>query len=66
MIIQTSDNRFYRVTENTDPDLSHVWNGVEVKRARGVFVDKKSAREMLVRKAASQVIEDANHSERVA
>ena len=44
MIIQTSDNRFYRVTENTDPDLSHVWNGVEVKRARGVFVDKKNAR----------------------
>ena len=59
MIIQTSDNRFYRVTENTDPDLSHVWNGVEVKRARGVFVDKKNAREMLVRKEASRLVSEA-------
>jgi hypothetical protein len=56
MIIETSDNRFYRVTENTDPALSHVWNGVEVKKARGGFVDKKNARETLVRKAASKVI----------
>ena len=55
-IIQTSDNRFYRVTETNDANLAHVWNGVEVKRLRGDFVDKKNARPTLVRKAASHLV----------
>ena len=56
MIIQTSDNRFFRLADHADPDMSHVWLGFEVKKARGGFVDKKNAREMLVRKAASQIV----------
>lgn len=68
MIIQTSDNRFYRVTETGSADLAHVWNGIEVKHAAGRWSDKlngnvgphwapkKNAREQLVRKAASKII----------
>jgi hypothetical protein len=57
MIIETSANQFYRVTEHDDPALSHVWLGVAVKKARGVWVNKANARESLVRKEASRVVE---------
>lgn len=57
MIIETSANRFYRVTETGSPDLAHVWTGTEVKRVRGEYVAKKNARPELVRKAASHVVE---------
>lgn len=57
MIIETSSNRFYRVTETGHPNLEHVWNGVEVKRVRGEWVDKKNARTELVRKAATSVVQ---------
>lgn len=59
MVIETSCNRFYRVTETGNPDLAHVWMGVEVKRVRGQFVDKKNARQELVRKAATRIVEAA-------
>jgi hypothetical protein len=55
-IIETSANRFYRVTEPTDASLAHCWLGVEVKKVRGAFVDKKNARQELVRKAATRII----------
>jgi hypothetical protein len=57
MIIETSANQLYRVTETGDADLAHVWSGIEVKRVRGEFVPKKNARPALVRKAASRVVE---------
>ena len=31
MIIETTDNRFYVVRETGNPNLSHVWLGVQVK-----------------------------------
>lgn len=60
MIIQTSDNRFFEVSETGDADLSHCWYGIEVRRDRKRGWIKKARishpRPMLVRKAASQVI----------
>lgn len=57
MIIETSANQFFRVTETGDVNLSHVWNGVEVKKVKGTFVDKKNSRSVLVRKEATRVVE---------
>ena len=57
MIIETSCNHFFRVTETNDANLSHVWYGVEVKRVKGEFVPKKNARTTLVRKAATRIVE---------
>ena len=59
MIIETSDNRFYRVRETNDPNLAHVWLGVPVKRVKGGFIERAHARAVLVRKAASRVVEAA-------
>lgn len=59
MIIETSDNRFYRVTETGNPDLAHVWNGARVKRDRktGEWVRTGKWSVELVRKAATRVVE---------
>lgn len=57
MIIETSANQLFRVTETGDAELAHVWNGVEVKKVRGAWIDKKSARPQLVRKEATRVVE---------
>ena len=59
MIIETSANQFFRVTEHDDPALAHVYCGVAVKRVRGVWVKKANAREILVGKAGSKIIEAA-------
>lgn len=57
MIVETSDNRLYSVCETGDPDLAHVWFGIEVKASkRDGYVPKAKARKELVRKAASRVI----------
>lgn len=61
MIIETSDNRFFRVEETNRPDLAHVWFGSEVKRDKktGEWVRKGPPRRwpLLVRKEASRVVE---------
>ena len=57
MIIETAANQFYRVTETSDAALAHVYLGVAVKKVRGVWVNKANAREELVRKAATRVVE---------
>lgn len=44
MIIETSDNRFYRVTETGRPGLDHCWDGVRVKKVR-VKRGRKAIRE---------------------
>lgn len=58
-IIQASDGRYFAVTETGSPDLAHVWNGVEVKRITNGWVSKKNARQQLVRKAATRIVEAA-------
>lgn len=57
MIIETTANQFYRVTETGEPNLAHVWNGVQVKRSKGAWVDKAKARIELVRKAGCKIVE---------
>jgi hypothetical protein len=57
MIIETSSNQFFQVLETGDASLAHVWSGVEVKRVKGAFVPKKNARQVLVRKEASRMVE---------
>jgi hypothetical protein len=61
MIIETSANKFYRVTETGQPDLDHCWYGLEVKRVRGMFILTAKAMRAsgaeLVRKAATRIVE---------
>lgn len=58
MIIETSCNKLYDVSEHSDPMLAHCWYGVEVKRAKGgTFAPKAKARITLVRKAATRILE---------
>jgi DNA-binding PadR family transcriptional regulator len=64
MIIETSDNRFYRVTETGQEGLSHVWLGIRVNFRHGKWtvpvsiLNKPShRRQELVRKAATKVVE---------
>lgn len=57
MVIETSANHFYQVRETNDANLAHVWFGLAVKRAKGAWVPKAKAREVLVRKEASRVVE---------
>jgi len=59
MIIETTDNRFYRVRETGQDGLDHVWFGLPVKRSKGQWVEKAKARTELVRKEASRVVEPA-------
>lgn len=64
MIVETSDNRFYRVTETGDPNLAHVWYGIPVRKVKGEWVLTAAATRkpqgkaaILVRKAATRVVE---------
>lgn len=50
MIVQDAAGQFFQVRETDDANLSHVWFGIEVKRAKNGFEPKKNARETLVRK----------------
>lgn len=55
MIVETSSNRFFRVYDANQFD--HAWVGIEVKRVKGAWIPKAHAREILVRKAATRVVE---------
>jgi hypothetical protein len=69
MIIETSDNRFYRVEPIADPDMDHLWHGIELKRVRpyskaglGITWVEKTTRAgkknwTYVRKVATRVVE---------
>ena len=60
MIIETSSNQFFQVKDATISNgqvLDHAWLGFAVKRVKGVWVPKAGAREMLVRKAATRIVE---------
>jgi hypothetical protein len=65
MIIETSDNKFYRVVETGQPGLEHVWYGVRVKRVHRYFALTSAGkrayangRPELVRKAATRIVEE--------
>jgi hypothetical protein len=51
MIIETTDNRFYRVRDTNQEGLDHVWFGYPVKRSKGDWVAKVNALTQLVSKA---------------
>ena len=55
MIVETSDNRLYAVTET---GLPQAWEGIPVRRAkiRGTYERKPNAKPQLVRKAASKIV----------
>ncbi|TGD98079.1 hypothetical protein [Methylobacterium nonmethylotrophicum] len=55
-VVETSAGQFFQVRQAGSADLDHVWNGVEVKKAKGGFVPKARAREILVRKIGSRVV----------
>jgi hypothetical protein len=55
-IVETSAGQFFQVREGDSADLNHVWHGLAVKKAKGGFVPKANAREILVRKAGSRVV----------
>jgi hypothetical protein len=54
-VVETSSNQFFRVTDLAGID--HAWQGIEVKKVRGEWVPKAKARPVLVRKAATRVVE---------
>lgn len=56
MIIETSDNRFYQVTEPRDPKIAHLYNGFRVKKVREKWVEAKDARLTYIRKAGCRVV----------
>jgi len=56
MIIETTDNRFYRVIPSELANIPQCYLGVEVKRVKGEYVPKVKARPMLVRREATRVI----------
>ena len=57
MIVETSDNRFYRVAPIADVNLAHVWTGFAVKKVRGQLILKANAKPVLVRKIGSRKVE---------
>jgi len=56
MIIETTDNRLYRIIREL-ADIPQCWLGIEVKRTKAGYVPKAKARPGLVRKEASRVVE---------
>lgn len=58
-IVETLAGQFFQVRDADLSNLDHVWNGVEVKKAKGgTFVPKANAREILVRKIGCRVVAD--------
>jgi hypothetical protein len=55
MIIETSGNQLFSVRDSADYD--HAWVGIEVKKVKGKYVAKAKARTILVRKAATRIID---------
>ena len=46
MIIETTDNRFFRVRETGNPDLAHLWVGDEMRfdRKQQCWIKRQSRR----------------------
>ena len=58
-IIETADNRLYRVTDHPDARLAHLYSGVEVERHGGIFVTKGNTLPELVRREGCRVLVEA-------
>lgn len=58
MIVETSANQLFAVTETGDRDLAHVWSGIRVRRAkiRGTYERRPDAKPELVRKAGCKIV----------
>ena len=54
-IVETSSGQLFRILSD-NPATPQAWTGIEVKRCKAGFQDKKNARIILVRKAASRII----------
>lgn len=54
-IVKTLEGHFYRVTEPANAELSHCYDAVRVIRKSGEWVDRKGAREMLLRKVGTAI-----------
>lgn len=59
-IIEDTANAFWAVWPTNDPDLAHVFWGIQVKRSGGSFVPKAKARTTLVRKECTRVVATLN------
>lgn len=57
MIIETTANQYFEVTETGDSNLSHVWYGQQVKRTKNGFIPVKKIRMELVRKLGTKLIQ---------
>ena len=57
MIIETSDNRLYRVIEPKDPEIAHLYHGFRVVKKGGKFVEAPKAQLTYIRKAATRIVE---------
>lgn len=58
MLVETTWNEVYDVSETGRFDLAHVWYGIAQKRVKGGYAPKKSAKITLVRKAGCRVISE--------
>lgn len=57
MIVQETNGQIYAVKDYADAALSHVWEGIPVKRMSGYrYAVKKNAKPVMVRKAAATVL----------
>lgn len=59
MIIETSDNRLFLVTDFATPGLAHVWCGHPVRRLKVGYKVTKHTVAAMVRKAGSKIIDRA-------
>lgn len=55
MIVETSSNQIFIVRESANHPQA--WIGTAAKKTKGGYVPKKGAKEVLVRKAASRIVE---------
>lgn len=54
MVIETTCNKLYFVTDFAEPNLSHVWKGLRCKKTKGGYVIKDGAKPEMVRKEGSK------------
>ena len=56
MIIETTTNEFFAVTETGDANLNHVWYGQRVKKTKDGYLPVKKIRQELVRKSGCKIV----------
>lgn len=56
MIIRTSAGQLFQVREAGE-EMPHAWIGIEVRAIAGRFVSRAKPREILVRKAATTIVQ---------